>query len=202
MTTFAELYDATLAVTRRPELVVQTKAAISLAVMRAHHANFFPRDEVRSPVTYTPSQTTPYNSLENIYTDFWPRLRSIHYIQNVSLDSFIVMETLEAWDQKQIKDEYNVTKRGVYTVIGTELRMYSNYPTGRADVYYFQNPLTSESSFESWIADMHPEEVAQWAAATLFSRTGYLEQAAAIIEQHIMPFKELLNASYMLSEVN
>lgn len=201
MTTFAEIYAATQLVVRRPELQAQVNAAIALATMRAHHVEFFPRDGVSVALTYTPPQVLPYHSITNIYTTI-PTLRSLNFIQNLSVDNFGVLETLQSWDQKKILDEYNLTRRGVYTQVGTEIRMYSCYHTGSARVFYYQNPSVTSIAYSSWIADIHMEEIAQWAAAVLYSRTGFLEQAGAIAKDHIVPFKELLKESYLLSEVN
>lgn len=201
MTTFAELVTATIAVTKRPELVAQTNAAVALAVMRAHHVDFFPRDKAHSVITYTPAATLQYSAIADIYT-LYPRLRSIDFIQMLDVSSLRVMETLEVWNQKAILDEYHQTKFGVFSHIGTEVRLYSYYKTGKADIFYVQNPITSSLGFSSWIADLHIEELAQWAAAILFSRTGFLEQASTISQLHVMPFKALLRQSYLLSEVH
>ena len=56
--------------------------------------------------------------------------------------------------------------------------------------------------FSSWIADNYPDELAMWAAAIVFARTGFAEMAADFQRTHVQPFKELLIASHLLANVN
>ena len=87
-------------------------------------------------------------------------------------------------------------------LIGDTLRIYPQSATGRLDVYYYQNPVTDSLSYSSWIADSYPDELAMWAAAIVFARTGFTEMANDFQKTHVVPFKEMLISSQLLGTVN
>jgi NADH dehydrogenase/NADH:ubiquinone oxidoreductase subunit G len=64
-----------------------------------------------------------------------------------------------------------------------------------------RNPNTTDLGFCSWIADSYPDEVAMWAAAIVFARSGFAEMAADFQRSHIEPFKGMLIDSHMLGNV-
>jgi hypothetical protein len=95
-----------------------------------------------------------------------------------------------------------VRRPSIYNLIGDTLRIYPQLQTGRLQVNYYANPNTTSGGFSSWIADTYPDELAMWAAAIVFARTGFAEMANDFQRTHIAPFKELLIASHLLGSVN
>jgi hypothetical protein len=87
-------------------------------------------------------------------------------------------------------------------MIGDTLRVYPVSATGRLATYYYRTPVTSESGYSSWIAALYPDELAMWAAAIVFARTGFAEMAQDFQRNHVQPFKEQLIASHLLANVN
>jgi hypothetical protein len=90
----------------------------------------------------------------------------------------------------------------MYTMIGDTLRVYPISATGRMNAYYYKNPVTTEAGYSSWIANEYPDELAMWAAAIVFARTGFAEMAQDFQRTHVAPFKELLVSSHLLANVN
>jgi hypothetical protein len=201
MTTFAELEALVIGQTRRPEVPAITKAAVKSAVLRAHHVDFFPRDLVTGSLVYAPTSAVVYYDLASIST-LLPRLRALKFLQGLDASSFQVVEKLEWREADDIYDADGRLRPSVYTLIGDTLRVYPRLHTGRLAPFYYANPQTSESSFNSWIADMYPDEVALWAAGIVFARTGFAEQAQNFQETHVKPFKEMLVSSHLLGTVN
>ena len=93
MTTFAELVASTLEVTKRPALVALTNQAVRLAVMRAHHTDFFPRDSGISALNYQVSPYVMFYDFQNLNT-LIPRLRQIQTIYGKTQEGLYV-EQLE-----------------------------------------------------------------------------------------------------------
>lgn len=200
MTTFAELQALVEEQTRRPEIPSVTKAAIRTAILRAHHTDFFPKDVAIGTLTYVPDSAT-FRDFANISSTFL-RLRSLKTVQG--LDS-VTMAPVESFEWREVDDIYDAdgTRRpSVYNMIGDTLRVYPQLQTGLLQAFYYQNPNTSEASLTSWVADMYPDELAAWAAAIVFARTGFAEMAQDFQRNHIIPFKEMLIDSHLLGAVN
>jgi hypothetical protein len=202
MTTFAELFDATVVNTKRPELVALTESCVRLATMKAHQTDFFMRDQVIVPLIYAPTNVSPFVDIANVSTQL-PRKRSITLVQSVDLSTLHPVENFEWREYKDFWDRDRELRTSVYTEIGDTLRLRPCVQTGRFDVMYYLNPVTSPAAdYASWIADAHVEEVAMWAAGLVWARTGFLEQARVAQELHITPFKDLLVSSYLIGTVN
>lgn len=202
MTTFAELYALTLTHTKRPELPALTESAVRIATLRAHHVDFFRRDLRTQQLTYAVNPTAMFYDFPDISNVLLPRLRSIKNIYTLTADGQHKIEELGYRETDDLYDSDGEPRRYVYTLVGDTLRCYFDMPTGLAEVYYFANPVLTSASFRSWIADEYPDDLAAWAAAIVFSRTGFLEMAATYQRDYITPFKEMLIASHLLGTVS
>lgn len=200
MITFAELEELTVAQTRRPEISAVTKAAVRTAVLRAHHIDFFPRDLSTSVITYTPAASEFYD-VANLSTVI-PHLRSIKTLYGIEATTVKPVEQLEYREADDLYDGEGDRRRHIYTMLGDTLRIYPDVQTGRVQAYAYVNPTVTESGFNSWIADLYPDDIAVWAAAVVFARTGFAEMANQISEQQVKPFKSMLLASHLLATVN
>lgn len=200
MTTFADMQTAVIAQTKRPELVAITDNAIRMATLRAHNVDFFSRDEGSQLLTYTPDSTALFVDIANIYATI-ARLRTPDWLQAEDIVApYRPTENLEyVTTYKDFWDVDNLLKSSVFTLMGSTLRVKFQVQTGRAKLYYYQNPDTATGTYSSWIADAHPEEVAMWAAGIIWARTGFQEQAQAV-QASILSFKDLLITSYLSSK--
>ena len=94
-------------------------------------------------------------------------------------------------------------KTGVYHMLGDTLRVYTVRATGRIEVYYYANPvIIGNTTLQSWIADEYKDDVARWAAAIVFTRSGFTEMASRYNDEFIRPFKDTLIQSHMQDEVH
>lgn len=201
MTTFAELETLVTAQTKRPDIAAITSAAIRTATLRAHHVDFFPRDLAEGILSYTPSSTATSYSFPNLST-LLERPRSLKFVQCVEAATGNPVEKLEYRELDDLYDCDGNRRQHVYTLIGDTLRIYPQLTTGSATAFYFKNPSVSSLEYSSWIADMYPDELSQWAAAVVFARTGFAEMAAEYQRTYVQPFKELLVSSHLLGNVN
>lgn len=186
--------------TRRPEIPSVTSAAVRTAVLRAHHVDFFPRDLTHYQVSYTPSSTANSYDIANL-SSVVARLRTLKTLYGTDPVTSRQVEQLEFRELDDLYDSDNMLRPSTYTMIGDTLRIFPQQATGQLSLYYYQNPAIVGDIISSWITDTYPDEIAAWAAAIVFNRTGFAEQASAINETHIKPFKETLIASHLLGNV-
>jgi len=179
-----------------------TDAAIRLATMRAHQVDFFARDQENYLLTYTvPSGNQLFVDVANIY-GLTTRLRTPDFLQGEDLTTYIPNENLEhVPDYKDFWDNYNELRSSVFTLMGSTLRARFLSPTGRARLFYYVNPNVVSSTYSSWIADLHPDDLAMWAAAIVWIRSGFQEIAARAQQDFILPFKDMLVTSYMTRKI-
>lgn len=201
MTTFAEMQALVEAQTRRPEVGAVTQAAVRTATLRAHHTDFFPRDLTTGTLNYAVSSTAVFYDFANISATL-PRLRTLKTLQGNDNVTGAPVESFEFREADDIFDADGNRRPHIYTLIGNTLRVYPANATGVLTPYFYQNPVTASVGYSSWIADTYPDELAMWAAAIVFARTGFAEMAQQFNEQHIKPFKELLIASHLLANVS
>jgi hypothetical protein len=178
-----------------------TQAAIRAATLRAHHVDFFKRDLATNSLSYTVSSTAYLYDFANISSSL-ARLRSIQLVQGVDNVTYTPVENFEYREISDLYDNDGNRREHMYTLLGNTLRLYPSLATGLISVYYFQNPVVSSVGYSSWIADDYPDELAMWAAAIVFARTGFAEMAADFQKTHIQSFKEMLVASQLLGTVN
>jgi hypothetical protein len=200
MTTFAEMVTAVNDITKRPELVTLTKQAVRQATLRAHHVDFFPRDRSSFVLTYTPPTSTSFVDITGLYTAI-PQLRTPEFLQSEDTTTQAATENLEYLNSfKDFWDDGGIRKLSVFTQTGDSLRCSFASATGRARLWHYLNPVVTEANYASWIADMHKDEVAQWAAGIIWARTGLQEQANQAQAQ-VAGFREDLLSSYLAYKI-
>jgi hypothetical protein len=201
MTTFAELQTAVDDLTKRPELATIRDSAIRMAILRAHHVAFFARDHASQLLTWTLDSTENWHDFPLIFNTVL-RLRTPDFLQAEGLLApYTPTENLEYVETfKDFWNEWNELKTSVFTLMGSTLRIRFAVATGRARLFFYQNPDLSGDGFSSWIADLHKEEVAKWAAGIVWARSGFLEMAKSA-QDDVRDFKELLFASYMSGKI-
>jgi len=198
MTTLASLVALTIEQTRRPELAEITASAIRSATLRAHHVDFFSRDLVQHDLAYAPSSSAFFD-FPNISTTL-ARLRTIKVVQSMSANQ--PSEQLEYREPDDLFTNEGRRRPHIYTLLGDTLRVYPSSPTGSLAVFYFQNPNVTTGGYNSWIATAYPDEIAAWAAAIVFARTGFVDMAAQFMDLHVNPFRSMLVESHLLGAVS
>jgi hypothetical protein len=187
--------------TRRPEISSVTRAAVRTAVLRAHHVDFFPRDLSQYTLTYTPTSGAISQDFASLSASV-PRLRTLKTLTCIDPVTNAPVENLEFREIDDVYDSDGLLRPSIYSLIGDTLRIYPQRFTGAVTLYYYQNPAIVGDVVSSWIADTYTDEIAAWAAAIVFNRTGFAEQAKMINDANIVPFKESLISSHLLGNVS
>lgn len=201
METLATMIARIYEITRRPELAALTTNAARTATLRAHHVDFFPRDKVAHRYTYTPSSSSRFYEVPDVSTVL-TRNRGIKGLMGIDPAVNLPIEQFEYREVDDMYDEYRSLRYHAFNLIGDTLRFYPANATGAADIFYFQNPDLGTDTYNSWIANMYPEQVATWAAAIVLARTGFRQIAGDMQREEITPFKEQLIASHLLGNIN
>lgn len=201
MTTYSDMEALVIGQTRRPDITNVTSAAIRTATLRAHHVDFFPRDLVEGSLTYTPSSTALFYDFSNVSSTLL-RMRSLKFVQGIEVGTGRPVEKLEYRDNDDLYDSDGNRRQSMYTLIGDTLRTYPQLATGQFGAFYYRNPNVNGLEYSSWIADTYPDELAMWAAAIVFARTGFAEMAADFQRTHVAPFREMLIDSHLLGNVS
>lgn len=202
MTTFQDMRDEVIGLTKRPELVSVTDLAIRVATLRAHQVDFFPRDIGTLPLAYTvPTGNVQFVDIPTIYTSA-PLLRTPDFLQGLDSTTLLPSENLEyVLSYKDFWDEYNELRGSVFTQMGDTLKVRFASATGVATLYYYKNPDVAELTYSSWIADMYKQDLAQWAAAIVWNRTGFQEVGQTTMTQQVIPFQSLLVESHLTRKI-
>lgn len=198
--TFASMVTRITDITKRPELVALTKTALRTATLRAHSVDFFPRDLDSVVLTFTPPTDGSFVDLTGIYTAA-PFLRTSYFLQAEDTVTLQATENLEYVTSFQhFWDNEGVRRLSVFTQLGESIRASFTAATGRARLWFYKSPNMTEGLYSSWIANNHPDELAQWAAGIVWNRTGNQEMAnhsAAFVEA----FKEDLLSNYLTQKI-
>lgn len=174
--------------TRRPDIQDTTKLAIRAATLRAHKKGQFSFDLKSTNFTYAaPSDGSAFVNLTSTLLTVAPQFRADTHI--VGTDSVgNPMEFLDHIDPVGLFYQDGTRKTSVYVQLGQTLTIYPQLFTGYAKLFYYANPIVTDVSYSSWIADMYPDELAQWATAIVWMRTGRVEDAKVLLQGMINDF--------------
>lgn len=202
MTTFQDMRDAVVVLTKRPELATLTDTAIRVATLRAHQVDFFQRDYASLPLTYTvPTGNVQFVDIPDLYTSA-PLFRTPEFLQGLDSTTLVPCENLEYVNSyKDFWDEYNELKSSAFTQMGDTLKVRFAAATGKATLYYYKNPDVATATYSSWIADTYKEDLSQWAAAIVWNRTGFQEIGQTTMQQQVVPFQSLLVESHLTRKI-
>ena len=176
MATFADLLTEVYTVTKRPDLVAETKLAVKAATLKLHQSDFYFRDLFEQGISFSTSDFIQQLDIKTVI----PRFRRIKYLRRydntgsgVPAEFFTILSPLETLD------EYGLNREGIAYMAGDLLNIRSSVAFQYAILGVYVNPNTVESNFISWIAEDHPYAIVFEALRLLFKQIGYDEQAAA-----------------------
>ena len=173
MASFTSLLNDIYGLTKRPDLVTDTKLALKGATLKVHSRDFYTKDHYEVGLAFssetTIQQFTPTNSV--------PLFRHIDYLRksdvNLTLGNFFSFLTPE-----QSLDRYQVNKEDVAYASGNVINIRSSTAFQYAILGCWVYPNITEDAYSSWIADTLPFIIELEAAREIASSTGDVEAAA------------------------
>jgi hypothetical protein len=176
MTTLTELCNDVYTVTKRPDLIAETKLAVKAATLKLHQSDFYFRDIFETGIQF---DTSDYTQQLNITTVI-PRYRALKYLRRYdSSGSGAAAEFFDILSPKEILDDYGLERVGVAYAAGTVLNLKSRVPIQFALLGVYVNPDVTDSGYDSWLANNHPFAIVHEAARVLFKQIGFDEQSTA-----------------------
>lgn len=164
----AEVYK----ITAREDLTAETSLAVRAATLKLHQSDFYPRDLVEAKLQF--SVPGYYQSLA--YKSLFPRFRALKYARKY--ESGEPTKFLTVLSPDNILDAYGVSKENVCYMAGEVIQIRSDTELEELLMGFYQNPVTTEDDYASWINDLHPFAIITEAAHTIFKMVGFDEQAA------------------------
>jgi len=168
--THDELLSEIYFITKRPDLVGQTRSALRTATMFAHRTDNYWRDLVENVLV-------PISAAEGVILtqDYMPRMRSIASIY--PKDGERRGLELECRDIDDLLDEYNSPRRHWFYGHSAGVRYNTSLLLPTLCISYYRDPNVNPVAYDSWIADIYPDVIIKWASALVMRSTGHKEEA-------------------------
>lgn len=169
MALFDELVAEVYVLTKRPDLVAETKTSIKSATIKAHQAGYWDRDLLETGVDLGEElyiQQFQYSAL-------LPRWRAAKYFRKWSgVNGEPGTCVFDIVTPDAMFDAYQVQRDNVAYLAGENfnLRSYSAFRYLLIGAYL--NPSTVEAAYSSWIAEQHPFAILHEAARMIFKMIG------------------------------
>lgn len=173
--TFTEIFNEVILITKRPDLVDQTKQKIRSATIKAHHSDFYFKDLVEVPVQFT----NLFFLQSFIPNEVVPQFRMAKYIRlwNGGIEGD-VGKFLTPIQIENSLDLYKNIKTDVFYMAGQLLQIRGACTLDKVLFGCYVNPvITPEASYSSWIANEQPYAIIYEAARQIFKSISYTEQA-------------------------
>lgn len=172
--TFDELVAEVYALTKRPDLISETAAAVKAATLKAHHTDFYSKDLYQTSVSWS----SPSFRQQLDYIDLVSNLRSFKFLRKAEdacdgEGDFFCMITPD-----EILDSYGYNKLDVMYVAGRILDIRSSTEFQYALMACYLHPVVRDGAYCSWVAEQYPYAVIYEACRVIFKTIGYDEQSA------------------------
>lgn len=185
--TFAELLQEVYNLTKRADLVSETKSAIKAATLKAHASDFYSKDIFESGIEWDTAgytQSIDYISLISNFRAF----KYVRRAENATDDSGAFFTILTP---DEVLDSYGVNKTEIAYVAGRILQLRSSVQFQYALLGCYVFPIVREEAYSSWVAQMFPYAIVFEAARVVFKTIGFDEQAAQYEKLVAEQFTEL-----------
>lgn len=167
MADFNALVNDVYTLTKKPNLIEETKLAVKSATLQLHRQEFFSKDLLETALQY--SENAYFQTI--VYRSLFPRYRSTKYIRKYDMSTgigvagkFLIMRTPD-----EMLDSYGVELADVWYLAGDVIQVKSSDPIQYSLIGVYLNPdISSESNYTSWIADEAPYAVVYQAASIVF----------------------------------
>jgi len=210
MTTFTDLSDSVIGITKRPDLVAETTRALKRAIIKEHSAIDYPRDlAVLASVAL--SQPSPNNfryTLSLASLSLYPQARKITEIKeyiNPLADSFnsragyFGQLIFKERAHDNLFNGYQQEIQCYWYRLGSNINIVAPRQVDNVQITYYSVPSTANTStYSDWMADMYDYVLYTHAAAEIFRIIGktdeYKFQLAAMQDHRLDIIKNEIGA--------
>lgn len=173
MALFDEVLSDVYTITKRPDLVAETKMAVKAATVKAHQSSYWDRDLYETGIEFLTEDTEQSFAYSNLI----PRWRAAKYFRKHTGvvggegDLFKIITTDGMFDQYALQKDNIVYLAGEYF----NFKSYTAFKFMLLGCYL--NPITLETTYDSWIALNHRYAIVFEAARTIFKAIGADQEA-------------------------
>jgi len=183
--TFTELLAEVYSITGREDLVDMTKSAVKAATLKAHQTDFYSKDIYEN--SYILAGGLEFTkSLD--YISIIPNYRALKYLRVYDAVASEPAQFFTVLTPEEILDRWGRTRTDVAYVAGRvlELRSSTEFETVLLGAYV--NPIVTEGSYSSWVADLYPyaivHEAARYVLGTIAMQAESNFQKSLVAEQY------------------
>lgn len=171
---FKDIEQEIYRLTKRPDLVEQTRGAIRLATLKAHHTDYYSKDLFEMGVDF--EQEATRQQLD--YISLVPNLRAFKYFRLSDSTCDDMGPFLEIITPEEILDAYGCNRTNIAYVAGRvlEIRSAADFRYGLLGCYV--HPTVTDGDYCSWVAEQYPYCIIYETARVLFKTIGYDEESA------------------------
>ena len=187
MTTFAELQDSVITVTKRPDLVNETILALKRAIIKEHSAMDYPRDLAKKLQALTQPNPNNYRyELSLASLGMHPSARKIMEIEEALASQPTSIQSSSGYYGQLIFKErapdnlfdgYNQEYQSYWYRFGSNLNIVAPRQVDNVLITYYAVPSTSVLvDYSDWMADLYDYVLYTHAAAEIFRIIGKSEE--------------------------
>lgn len=203
MSAQTDLYDSIfqdiMALTKRPALVDETHLALRTATRTAHFGGAYSRDVSEQPVQIP--NASYITSLDGQI--LFPRIRGLANVQLMDGTGAVMAKPeITVVEFGDIRDPvYHQIKNDIAYLAGTAVNIRSSVPASGYLVSFYQAPLVSRETYNSWIAQLAPDIIIYQAAATILGTVDDGRKAKTYMEMVERVLRPQLNQNFLTSEM-
>lgn len=172
---FAELLTEVYALTNRPDLVAESKAAIKSATIKAHQSDHYAKDLYETGIQFDESLLRQSLDYPSIITNF----RNLNYVRRVT-DEFDADGTdFAIVTPAELVNAYGTNRADVAYIAGRVIEFRSSVAFSKILLGCYVTPIVTEEQYSSWVAELQPYAIIYEACRVLFTTIGYQEQSAS-----------------------
>lgn len=179
--TLTELINNVYTLTNRPDLVNETRLAISEATLSAHKSDDYPRDIVEQPISFVQADY----QIQFNYFDIFPLFKKVKYLRQITPASLTSTGQIALGhflkyitpDMSLAQDIYGYDNTDVFYLAGLAIQIKNKTPQQYYLFGYYSLPDITDDGWNSWVSIIDPFVIIYRATASVFALIGQSDQA-------------------------
>lgn len=175
---YAELVNTVVDITKRPNLIPQIQREIAKATLKAHLADYWPRDILENKIIPDTQALAP--RYQFVLSTTFPRFRALRYLYGYDdsvVPPAILSEINTEVDPSSIVDMYKNRFTHVAYISGDVLTINTVGNPPAFLVGYYAFPKVLDSDYTSWIAEMYHPIITDQACVEIFASIGDIDES-------------------------
>lgn len=179
MAIFDDLVTDVYTITKRPDLISDTEAAVKAATLKVHQLDYFSQDLVLASELDLGS--SDYQHSYN-YVSGLTNFRRLKYISRLDTTGDLLEDGtfLDIIEIDEMLDTYGIMRKDIAYTAGNAIVIRAEVDFRYALIAYYKLPIVIKATYASWIADSFPNSIVYEAARRIFLTIGYQEQSASM----------------------